>query len=91
MMMKKLLFSCALLLANWQLALAQCAMCRSTVESTFSNGRYVSGSGLNTGILYMLATPYLIVAVVGYLWWRSSKRERAHRAAVTRRVRNALN
>ena len=87
--MKKLLL-CLLLTANCQLALAQCAMCRSSVESTFSNGRYVSGSGLNTGILYLLSAPYLIVAVVAYLWWHNSKREKARRVAVSRRVNGAL-
>jgi len=88
--MKKLLILCLLLTANCQLASAQCAMCRSTVESTLSDGRYVNGSGLNTGILYMLATPYLAVAVVGYLWWRSSRRTRDKRLAVSRQVRGAM-
>lgn len=88
--MKKLLFLCLLIIANCQLVLAQCAMCRTNVESTFSNGRYVNGSGLNTGILYMLSMPYLIAMVVAYLWWRNSKRERARRLAVNRRVNGAM-
>lgn len=88
--MKKLFFICLLLTANCQLALAQCAMCRANVESTFSNGRYVNGSGLNTGILYMLSMPYLIAMVVAYLWWRNSKRERERRLAVSKRVNGAL-
>lgn len=88
--MKKLLLFCLLLTANCQLALAQCAMCRTNVESTFSNGRYVNGSGLNTGILYMLSMPYLIAMVVAYLWWRSSKREKARRLTVRSRVNGAL-
>lgn len=88
--MKKLLLFCLLLTANGHLALAQCAMCRSTVESTFSNGRYVNGAGLNTGILYLLAAPYVLVALVGYFWWRNSRRARAHRLAISNRVKNAL-
>lgn len=88
--MKRLFLFCLLLTAHCQLALAQCAMCRSSVESTFSNGRYVNGAGLNTGILYLLAAPYLIVAAVAYLWWRNSKRERARRLAISRRVNGAL-
>jgi hypothetical protein len=52
---------------------AQCAMCRTTVESTVSNGRSNIATGLNTGILYLLAAPYLIVVVVGFMWWKSSK------------------
>ena len=34
--------------------IAQCAMCRATVESTTSDGRNDVGNGLNFGILYML-------------------------------------
>jgi CHASE3 domain sensor protein len=51
---------------------AQCAMCRTTIESTVSNGRSNIATGINTGILYLLAAPYLIVVVVGFLWWRGS-------------------
>lgn len=51
---------------------AQCAMCRTTIESTVSNGRSNIATGINTGILYLLAAPYLIVVAVAYLWWRGS-------------------
>ncbi|MCY7353314.1 MAG: hypothetical protein LH606_22075 [Cytophagaceae bacterium] len=88
--MKKLLLICLVFLANTQLVLAQCAMCRSSVESTFSDGRYVNGSGLNTGILYLLSLPYLVVLVVGWLWYRSSKLERQKRLAISRRIKAAL-
>ena len=88
--MKKLLIFCLLFMANTQLILAQCAMCRSSVESTFSDGRYINGSGLNTGILYLLSLPYLVVLVVGFLWYRSSKIEREKRLAISRRIKGAL-
>ncbi len=51
---------------------AQCAMCRTTIESTVSNGRSNIATGINTGILYLLAAPYLIVVAVGFLWWKGS-------------------
>jgi hypothetical protein len=54
---------------------AQCAMCRSTIESTISNGRSKIATGLNTGILYLLTAPYLAVGVVTWLWFRQSKKE----------------
>lgn len=54
---------------------AQCAMCKATVESTMSNGRNLAATGLNTGILYLLSAPYLMVAAVGFLWYRNSKKE----------------
>lgn len=53
---------------------AQCPMCRMSAESNLKNGGE-AGKGLNAGILYMLATPYLIVGLVGYVWWRNRRRE----------------
>jgi uncharacterized protein (DUF58 family) len=88
--MKKALLLLLLLIVQVPGALAQCAMCRSTVESTFSNGRYINGSGLNTGILYLLVAPYLLVAILGYLWYRSSRKEQSRRLAVERRIRQGL-
>lgn len=72
--MKKLLITVLLLLITKLVPFAQCAMCRMTVESTVSNGRSQIASNLNTGILYLLVSPYLAVAVVGYLWWMKSKK-----------------
>lgn len=70
--------------------LAQCAMCRATVESTVSNGRSVIASDLNFGILYLLMAPYLIVATISYLWYRTSKKEHAKRIEISGRVRRAM-
>lgn len=52
---------------------AQCAMCRSTLENNYSNGDPGIAAGINTGILYLLAMPYLAVIIIGYLWYKSSK------------------
>lgn len=69
-----------LILMQWD-ADAQCAMCRTTVESTVSNGRSNIATGLNTGILYLLAAPYLLVGAVAWLWFRQSKQEQKERIA----------
>ncbi|MEM6321169.1 MAG: hypothetical protein AAF960_26140 [Bacteroidota bacterium] len=53
-------------------AQAQCPMCKMSAESNLKNGG-TDGQGLNNGILYMLATPYLIVFGIGYFWWRNRK------------------
>jgi len=29
---------------------------------------------LNTGIIYLMMTPFLIVGVIGYRWWKTNKR-----------------
>jgi hypothetical protein len=80
-MYKKVFILVALLLLTQIDAVAQCAMCRTTVESTISNGRSNIATGLNTGILYLLAAPYLIVAAIAFLWFRQSKQEQQARLA----------
>ena len=49
---------------------AQCPMCRMSAESNLKNGG-TAGRGLNRGILYMLAMPYLLVGTIGFVWWRN--------------------
>ena len=56
--------------------MAQCAMCRSTLENNYSNGNPGIAAGINTGILYLLAMPYLAAIILGYLWYKSSKNAR---------------
>ena len=66
--------------------LAQCAMCRSTLENNYSNGNPGIAAGINTGILYLLSMPYLAVIVIGYLWYKSSKnaQKKLHERAAPR-------
>jgi hypothetical protein len=52
---------------------AQCPMCRMSAESNMENGG-TAGAGLNNGILYMLALPYLIVGTIAFLWWRNRRK-----------------
>ncbi|MFT6849880.1 MAG: hypothetical protein ACJATA_000685 [Sphingobacteriales bacterium] len=54
---------------------AQCPMCKSAVESSMSDPDNNVGMGLNTGILYLLATPYLLVGAVGFMWWKKLKKK----------------
>ncbi len=63
-------------------AYSQCAMCRATVESNVGTGKDHNheegsdvGSGLNTGILYLMAAPYVLIGTVGFLWYRSSRKK----------------
>jgi hypothetical protein len=69
---------------------AQCAMCRGSVESSMGNGRNNVGVGLNTGIVYLFVMPYLLVAVIAYLWYRNSKKTQQERRLVASRVQQAL-
>lgn len=48
---------------------AQCAMCRATTESDLNGGGSIA-KGLNTGILYLMAVPYLILMIGGYFFFK---------------------
>ena len=63
------LAACALAPAS---GYAQCPMCKISMESNLENGG-TAGKGLNKGILYLFATPYLIIGGIGYVWWRNRK------------------
>ena len=58
-----------------QVGLAQCPMCKISAETNLENGG-TAGKGLNKGILYLFATPYLIIGGIGYMWYRNRKRQR---------------
>ena len=70
----RLLLVFTLAAAAYQPMEAQCPMCRMSAESNLKNGG-TAGKGLNTGILYMLATPDLWVGVCGYMWYTNRRKE----------------
>ena len=69
---------CSLLLSlmaiGMQQAKAQCAMCSATAEAGVKDGN-TEANGLNNGILYLLAAPYIAVAVGGYVWYKKYRRK----------------
>ncbi len=64
------IFSIVLLTSISFNASAQCPMCKAAVESSIKGGQSNAGKGLNNGILYLLAAPYLFVTVLGVVWYR---------------------
>jgi heme/copper-type cytochrome/quinol oxidase subunit 2 len=46
---------------------AQCAMCRASLESS---GDTSQGEAVNDGIVYLMAIPYILVAVMAYVIYR---------------------
>ncbi|MDN3669758.1 hypothetical protein QWY93_10530 [Echinicola jeungdonensis] len=78
--MKKLLKTvfafCLIYLVSQFQVLAQCAMCRASVENNVSNGETTVGAALNMGILYLFAAPYLLALIIGILWYRHSKKNK---------------
>ncbi len=69
-----LLFIITFFATNFNLQ-AQCAMCKTIVETNKENGGSIS-DGLNSGILYLMIIPYLAMATVGYLIYKSNKQKR---------------
>ncbi len=53
---------------------AQCPMCKASVESNLKDGGN-TGKGLNSGIMYLLAAPYLAMAGIGFLWYKKFKKK----------------
>lgn len=61
---------------------AQCAMCRATIENNISTGEGTVGMGLNTGILYLMIMPYILIAGIAYYWYKMSKKRQLHQQGV---------
>ncbi len=56
-----------------KVAEAQCAMCKTQIVNNVSSGDTNLAAGLNFGILYLFVTPYLLIGIVAFLWFRYSK------------------
>lgn len=52
---------------------AQCAMCRAVLESQEDNS---AAKGINNGIMYLMAFPYLLVGGIGVAIYRHRKKNR---------------
>lgn len=50
---------------------AQCVMCKAVAEDSAADGSL--GRGLNSGILYLMAIPYLLMAFFAWFVFRKRK------------------
>ena len=71
--MKRFLFSLVFLFISLS-ASAQCAMCRAVLESETDNSM---AEGVNNGIIYLAAIPYLLMG--GLIWFIYKSRKKAKR------------
>ncbi len=55
-------------------AKAQCSVCTTNIETNAKNGG-TQGNGLNKGIMYLLAAPYIAIGAVGFLWYKKYRRK----------------
>ncbi|MCM5661865.1 hypothetical protein [Galbibacter mesophilus] len=49
---------------------AQCAMCRAVLET---GEKQEVAEGINNGIVYLMAVPYILIAVLGYFIFKRMK------------------
>jgi len=54
-----------------------CVMCRSQVgDHKDKDEAKLVGASLNTGILYLMAFPYVLIGTVGFIWYRYNKKSK---------------
>lgn len=49
---------------------AQCAMCKAVLESNMQSGEEAVGKGINSGIVYIMFVPYLLLGAIGYFMYK---------------------
>tara|TARA_B110001450_G_scaffold158402_1_gene147741 strand:+ start:461 stop:679 length:219 start_codon:yes stop_codon:yes gene_type:complete len=72
-MLKKTFLFFTLLLLPVSSSLAQCAMCRAQLESMEDNSLAES---VNDGIVYLMAVPYVLIAVIAFFIYRSFQKKK---------------
>ena len=53
---------------------AQCAMCKAAVEANLKDGGS-AGAGLNQGILYLMAMPYIAMLLFGVFYFLQKRKK----------------
>lgn len=66
----KSLFFFGIFLISFSEVSAQCAMCRAVLESGTDTS---AAEGINNGIVYLMAIPYILVGVVFYAVYKKLK------------------
>jgi hypothetical protein len=70
--MKKIYSFLLLLLVSTESVLAQCAMCKASLEAEINSGG-IGSNGINDGILYLMFIPYLLIGGVGFMMYKHFK------------------
>lgn len=55
----------------WEQATGQCVMCKAVAEDSADDGGL--GAGLNRGILYLMAVPYILLSALFFVLYRRRK------------------
>lgn len=62
------LFLLVALLLFTDVVQGQCVMCKAVAEDSAAEGAV--GRGINQGILYIMAVPYILLGILGYLVYK---------------------
>lgn len=62
-----MVFLVLMMLSN--MAGAQCSICTKTAQQMGEK----PAKALNSGIIYLAATPLALMGIIGYRWWKSNR------------------
>ena len=63
------LFLLLILFALTDVVMGQCVMCKAVAEDSAAEGAV--GRGINQGILYIMAVPYVLLGLFGYFVYKN--------------------
>ncbi len=64
-----LFFTFYFLLFTFNCVTAQCSICAKTTQQMGEK----PAKGFNSGIIYLMLTPFAIAGFVGYRWWKNNR------------------
>jgi hypothetical protein len=64
-----ILFILSILLVSQFSVEAQCSLCTKTAQQMGEK----PAQGMNSGILYLMMMPFVIVGFIGFRWWKYNK------------------
>ncbi len=71
---KILIITLLLMLVTPSVSKGQCALCQAQVQTNKNEGNQ-QAAGLNSGILYLMTTPYLIALGLGIVWYKKYRKK----------------
>ncbi len=67
---KKIFISIVFLVLATSQTFAQCAMCRAVAEDAVDDNGFGIAAGLNSGIVFLMGIPYILLAVLFFVFFR---------------------
>lgn len=70
-----------------------CSMCRGIVESDANSGGTGIPSSINSGIIYLFTSTYVLIIIGGLFWYFRSKRylkEEENKSNIKKRIRSLV-